>query len=351
MNRLCQSLVAATVALSVTSCGSMRVKPPASQPTAAVAGATLWERPSDLARRDLFYGPWGSHRAPVPDAEYTLVEVKHTGVNLGMTVRDAQGREWSVKQTPPGGLDREGSVEVVVSRLLSAVGYHQPPVYFLPEFSLKDDWGTHTELGGRFRLKDESLSDKGLWSWQENPFTGSQPYQGLLVLMMMFNSTDMKNSNNTLYEHRNGERVEQWYVVRDVGSALGDSNRLTPLKGDAEAFEREPYILGVSNGFVDFAYRAWYRNLVRDRITANDVRLGEQSAGATERTPMAGRVLAPGVSKAQRPTGSSESCTRRSIKDGGGPGPPRPPSLTGGISPSLTRALPGVRYGQSFRRD
>ena len=141
---------------------------------------------------------------------------------------------------------------------------------------------SHTLLGGRFRLHLPSLVDQGEWSWQENPFVGSQPYEGLLVMLMMFNSTDLKNSNNTLYEHRGGGKVERWYVVRDVGAALGDGNRLAPLKGDADAFERGPFILGVNGGYVDFAYRGWYRNLVRDRITPGDVRwastlLGELS--------------------------------------------------------------------------
>lgn len=278
MHRLSSSLVALAVAFASTSCTVMHVKRPTT-PTAPVAGATLWEAPADLARQDLFYGPWGAQRAPVANDEYALVEVKHTGVNLGMTVRDTQGRVWSVKQTPPGGLDREGSVEVAVSRLLSAVGYHQPPVYFLPAFRLKDDWGTHTEIGGRFRLKDESLSDKGEWAWQENPFVGSEPYQGLLVLLMMFNSTDMKNSQNTVYEHRDGDRVEQWYAVRDIGAALGDSNHLAPLKSDADAFERDRFVLGVNHGFVDFAYKGWYQNLVRDRIAPNDVRWASDLLG------------------------------------------------------------------------
>lgn len=102
-----------------------------------------------------------AENAPNPRATYTLVEHKHTGVNLGMTVTDEQGREWSVKQAYPGGLDPEGPVEVVLSRLLSAVGYHQPAVYFLPAFTVKDDWGTHTEVGGRFRFKVDTLQDLG----------------------------------------------------------------------------------------------------------------------------------------------------------------------------------------------
>jgi hypothetical protein len=208
-----------------------------------------------LRARDLFHGPWGASHAPNPTATYTFVERKRTGVNPGMTVLDPQGREWSVKQAPPGGLDNEGKVEVVVSRLLSAVGYHQPPSYYLPAFIL------------------------GPWQWEENPFIGSQPYQGLLVLLMMFNSTDMKNSNNTLYEHRKGDFVEQWYVVRDVGAALGDTDRLAPRKGDVRAFEQHPFILGVTNRHVNFAYNGWYKKLVRDRITPDDVRWASSLLG------------------------------------------------------------------------
>jgi hypothetical protein len=268
-NRFSAALTAALVAVTLTSC--VRVKAPTSQPSAPVPGARLWVQPSSLATRDLYYGPWGRERAPDPKATYTFVEFKHTGVNPGMTVRDPQGREWSVKQAYPGGMDFEGPVEVALSRILSAVGYHQPPVYYLPTFTLKDDWGTHTEPGGRFRLDEKTLKSAGAWSWQENPFIGTRPYHGLLVLMMMFNATDLKNSNNSLYEYRNGDLVEQWYVARDIGSALGDWSRIAPRKGHAPTFERQPFILGVSNRYVDFAYDGWYQKLVRDRITPEDV--------------------------------------------------------------------------------
>ena len=196
MKRSVSTLIAVALAIGAASC--VRAKPPMRPRTAVPASASLWQAPRDIAARDLFHGPWGPERAPNPHATFTLVERKHTGVNLGMTVRDAQGREWSVKQPYPGGVDSEAPVEVVVSRLLSAIGYHQPPVYYLPAFQLKDDWGTRVEVGGRFRLKMDELDDTGAWRWEDNPFVGSRPYQGLLVLLMMLNSTDLKNSNNTL---------------------------------------------------------------------------------------------------------------------------------------------------------
>lgn len=232
---------------------------------------SLWVMPQDLAQRDLFNGPWGVDKAPDADDVYTLVEVKHHGVNPGMTVRDSSGRRWSVKQAPADGQQSEAPIEVVLSRVLSAAGYHQPPVYFLSSFTLRDDWGTHTERGGRFRLHEKSLKEAGEWSWQQNPFVGMRPYQGLLVVLMMFNSSDLKNSNNTLYEHRRGDFVEQWYVVRDLGTALGESGRVSPVRGDPARFERFKFILDVRDGFVQFDYHGFHQELFRDRITPDDV--------------------------------------------------------------------------------
>jgi hypothetical protein len=263
----CCLLIAA--AALTTACAGVGV--PATRTAPPSATASLWVEPADLATRDLFYGPWGKEHAPDPDGVYKLLERKHSGVNLGVTVKDAQGREWSVKQPFPGGLDPEGQVEVVLSRLLSGIGYHQPPIYYLPAFKLKDDFGTQVAVGGRFRLKDKSLKETGDWKWEANPFVGTREFQGLIVLLTMFNSTDLKNSNNSLYEHRDGDLVEQWYLTRDLGAALGDDNKLAPRKSHIETFEKMPYILGVQNGHVQFAYGGWYTNLVQDRITPAEV--------------------------------------------------------------------------------
>ncbi|MEY4637371.1 MAG: hypothetical protein RJA55_3169 [Acidobacteriota bacterium] len=256
---------------AVTTAACAKAQPPAMQPSAPVAGAVLWVEPTDLATRDVFHGPWGQENAPNSADTFRYVETKRSGVNRGMTVKDSQGREWSVKTPFPGNLDSEAPVEVTVSRLLSAVGYPQPPVYFLPAFDLKDDLGTRTLVGGRFRLTHPSLTDAGSWSWAENPFVGTPPYQGLLVMMMMLNNSDMKDRNNTLYQRRAGDLVEQWYAVRDAGAALGDTTRWAPRTNHIESFERAPFIVGVNQGHVDFAYKGAHRDLVDDRISPADV--------------------------------------------------------------------------------
>lgn len=267
-----RTLVIAVLGLSaVLGTGCAGVKTPNAKAAPKPPAASMWNEPRDLAQRDLFYGPWGSENAPDPAGTYKLVELKHTGVNLGMTVKDQRGREWSVKQPFPGGLDSEAPVEVTLSRVLSAVGYHQPPVYFLPAFKLTDGFGTRVETGGRFRLKREGLKETGSWKWEDNPFIGTKPYEGLIVMLMMFNSTDLKNSNNSLYEFRDGDLIEQWFLARDIGSALGDFNAISPRKNHIDSFEKVPFLLGVNNGYVQFAYSSWYRNLVRDRITPEHV--------------------------------------------------------------------------------
>ena len=142
----------------------------------------LWEDPHDIASRDLFNGPWGAQHAPDPHAVYTFVRPKQGGTNPGVVVRDPQGREWHVKQPPRRSAQgEEGPVEVVLSRVLSGLGYHQPPVYFLRSFTMADASETRIEPGGRFRLHEPWLKDRGSWSWQQNPFVNERPFNGLLV--------------------------------------------------------------------------------------------------------------------------------------------------------------------------
>jgi len=259
------TLIVATVLRSLMPAASSTVY---AAPTAPLS--ELWAAPTDLAERDLFLGPWGAAKAPDPNAVYKFVRAKSHGANPGVVVRDANGREWHVKQEGRT-LGFEGPAEVTLSRILSAVGYHQPPIYFLPSFTMTTASGTGVEPGGRFRLVDPVLHDRGEWSWQANPFVDRQQYAGLLVILVMFNSSDLKNSNNTLYEVARGNGLERWYVVRDLGSSLGETSRYRPRRNDVHRFERSGFIRGVSSdGFVEFEYRGKSTELLR-RITPADV--------------------------------------------------------------------------------
>ena len=235
----------------------------------------LWQQPANIAAQDLFHGPWGDAYAPDPAAAYRFKRTKQGGMSPGMTVVDPRGREWSVKQAPHDpSRGSEGPVEVVLSRVLSAVGYHQPPVYYLPAFTLADTFGSRHESGGRFRLKLPDLKEGSEWDWKQNPFAGTRPHQGLLVILVMFNSVDLKNSNNSVYEHKTADgSVEQWYVVRDLGASLGAPGGLRPKRGDPDQFAASPpFLTGMNGDHVTLGYTGWRASLVRDSLTAEDVR-------------------------------------------------------------------------------
>ena len=258
------------IVATATLCCAAAVRPvqtPSPTPMSA-----WWQPPDNVHDRDLFNGPWDKAHAPDSRAEYTFVRPKTGGFNPGVIVRDPRGREWHVKQSS-GHSGDEGPSEVALSRVLSALGYHQPPVYYLRSFRIRDASGVRTERGGRFRLELPTLTDRGEWSWQQNPFVGQRPYQGLLVILLMFNSSDLKNSNNTLYEYKppsGGAR--QWYVVRDLGLCLGETGRFSPMRNNLGVFARTQFITGERRGFVEFDYHGLHKELVQNRISREDVR-------------------------------------------------------------------------------
>ena len=57
-----------------------------------------------------------------------MIEIKRGGFSRGYTSSDPKDREWSAKIPP------EAPTEVVASRILWGVGYHQPPIYYLAEW-------------------------------------------------------------------------------------------------------------------------------------------------------------------------------------------------------------------------
>jgi hypothetical protein len=260
-------LLNALVAAACTGCVAPVMRSSLHGPPTPAQSAELWEAPDDLADRNLFDGPWGKALAPDPTATYAFVSAKAIGISPGFAVTDANGMEWSVKQGP------EAKVEVVMSRVLSAVGYHQPPVYYLGQWTISGAPASGVQSEGRFRPKHTVLKDEGEWSWQENPFIGTRPYNGLRVLMLILNESDLKNSNNSLYTvKKSGETTaHRWYVVRDIGTALGETGRLNPTRSDTGKFDRSGFIKGVRNGSVDFDYQGRHQELA-DHISPDDVR-------------------------------------------------------------------------------
>ena len=236
-------------------------------PPSAIQMAELWVQPSGA--RDLYWGVGGERLAPDPAARYTVIEVKRGGFSRGYTVLDADEREWSAKFPP------EAQTEVAASRIFWGVGYHQPPIYLLPEWHAEKAPAANPQLPARFREKSPDLHglDAGeSWSYYRNPFVGTRPLNGLLVLHAMLGNSDLKDEQNIIYSLKAArEGVTRWYVARDVGQTFGRTGRFDPPRGDPEVFEHTPFIRGIANGYVQFEYRGRHRALF-DRITPADVR-------------------------------------------------------------------------------
>ena len=164
-------------------------------------------------------------------------------------VKDPEGRKWSVKMGP------EASSEVTTSRILWGVGYHQPPNYYLGWWRVGRDQRVQNGSPGRFRPELKELDSKGGWAWVQNPFADTVQFRGLLVLLAMLNSADLKDDNNSVYElSRPRDGVRRWFVVRDLGSSLGETG-WRPQRNDVELFEQSRFITGIEGGFLRFGIK------------------------------------------------------------------------------------------------
>ena len=230
--------------------------------------AELWSEPAGT--RDLFWGVGGKALAPDPAATYTVIEVKQGGFSRGYTVAGPGKREWSVKFPP------EAPTEVVASRILWGVGYHQPPIYYLQRWQADKATQPNPQLPARFREKEPALhggiEDAGTWSYYQNPFVGTRQLRGLLVLQAMLGNSDLKDEQNAKYTlRRSSEGAVTWYVARDLGQTFGRTGVLDAPRGDIDVFEKTPFITGVVNGRVTFDWRGRHDALIND-ITPADVR-------------------------------------------------------------------------------
>ena len=261
--------------LAMTFCaGRSALKPPADAPTPTEM-AQLWVEPRDLESRDFFHGSGGPSRVPDPSIPYELVAVDNSGYSPGYDVRDRQGTQWSVK------LGIEAQPELVASRVLWGLGYHQPHNYMLASWELV---GKHPGRQGlaRFRREPADHTVVSDWSWYESPFVSSRPFKGLLVANLMLNNWDWKTSNNKVYEIEEDGVRRRVYVVRDLGASLGKTTfpgflKWTPVRGlgqgtrnDVDGFEEQGFIRRVEGTRVKFHYRGIHSRLV-DTLTVDDV--------------------------------------------------------------------------------
>jgi hypothetical protein len=212
----------------------------------------LWRDPGDIASRDLFYGPGG--KAHEPQGTFTFDKEDMNGTNPKFDVVDENGVKWRVKLGP------EARPETVASRLVWSVGYFANEDYFMKELHVQkmqhlrrgnrlvSGDGTVHDVRMKRHLKDEKKVNT--WSWSKNPFTGTQEWYGLRVLMAVMNNWDLKDINNAVYATK-GEAPEMRYLISDLGASFG-STGLNSEKGDPNAYCKSKWIKSISPEFVDF---------------------------------------------------------------------------------------------------
>ena len=275
MKRSAILLVAAVV--TVTAC-ARQMRAVEVTPDRPAALAELWRDPGDITARDLFHGAGGAGNAP-RQRTFAFVAEDTSGWSPGFDVRDDRGVEWSVKTGP------EAQTEVAASRILWAIGFHQPPTYYLGEWSMTGAISGPQEAG-RFRPELKSQRVVAEWPWHANPFVGRREFGGLIVTNLIINSWDWKTSNNKVYEL--GDQaggVSRWFVVRDLGASFGKFTyprilswfRLRGFgqgtRNEIADFEEQGFITRIDRerGRVEFDYRGIYEDVISS-VTPEDVR-------------------------------------------------------------------------------
>jgi hypothetical protein len=91
----------------------------------------LW---TDVAAspRDLRLGPGADSPKPEEGGRYDVLEIDTAGYSVTYRVKDAAGRGWNVK------VGSEAQPEVVSARLVWALGYHQPPSFYVDHWIAVD---------------------------------------------------------------------------------------------------------------------------------------------------------------------------------------------------------------------
>ena len=168
---LFRALILVTFAV-VAACAPARADRRTQRQPPAEKFAELWQLPARPRVARSVSWPGGADAKPAADVAYTWISTDTTGYSPGYEVRGPDGRTWSVKLGP------EAQSEVVASRVLWAIGYHQPATYYVPSWQLAGGPGGQQQAG-RFRLESDDAEVIGDWSWADNEFLGTQPYQGL----------------------------------------------------------------------------------------------------------------------------------------------------------------------------
>ena len=280
----------------------------------------LWRDPGAVEKLDLVGGPGG--RSLAPKAPFRFLQDDSSGTNPKVVVRDAAGRQWTVK------FGEEVKAETFASRIAWAAGYYAEPVYYVPRGRMSgvknpgradrfvDKSGHFREA--RFELRNST--GKYLhavdWTWEKNPFTGSHQLNGLKTVLMLTSNWDNKDgrdrtSNTGIFQRGSGREAQWVYLVTDWGGSMGKwGNVFTRGKWDCEGYREQSkeFIKEVEGGELRFGFNGQHDGEFKDDIRIADVRWLLQYLG---------KLTDPQIRSALRASGATaheQDCFARALR-------------------------------------
>ena len=253
------TLIVFALLLSVTSIETGFAKPKKKK-EALTGTPIMWERPNDIASRDLYLGPGGAAMRPYLRG-LTFIKEEKGGWSKKYRVRDGAGREWVAK------IGKEAQSETSAVRLLYGLGYLTEINYLVPRVTIPGK-GTFTNV--RFEARPEGWKRAGEWKWKSNPFAGTQELQGLKILMALINNWDLKDSNNVILKLRGNRGDELRYVISDLGATFGHASttpilwRLTRSRNNPVNYAKSNFFEKVKGDRVVLHFGGKNRGLMKD---------------------------------------------------------------------------------------
>ena len=277
-----------------------QVQPVPTVPIPAHGPVLLWRDPGPIAARDLFWGAGRTDR--VPHGPFAFVEEDKSGTQPKIIVTDQHGDTWDVK------FGKEAHSEIAANRIVGALGYYAPEMYFVKNGVIKNATGltrareyvdpNGSFTNGRFRRRDpKTVVTDYEWTFKHNQFGGTKELSGLRILMTMINNWDIRGSRNNkvIQVSMSDGSTEQWFAVSDLGATFGKMGGpiSTHSKWNVADYESEGFVEkvreeihldydGWDSGLdrVSIEHARWFVGLV-GQLTAAQVRRAFEAAGAT----------------------------------------------------------------------